>query len=174
MKPKETWVQIRDNATICPPTYSDDHVWAYHVDGNGQSQYLFDKAGNFVPYAEVALSASASKSDSGKSDKSNGSKRSSSSKDSKHSGSSKKSKSSKSDSGLSSNTPATVGWECHWCQTVNYTDHQMIPFMDPLRDHNGNILRNEHGNVDFGEYPYIPCIGCDGRCNPYCTVLFDP
>ncbi|RYO92934.1 hypothetical protein DL762_001425 [Monosporascus cannonballus] len=163
--------------------YSDNNGWAYYVDNDGQFQYLLDNAGNSVPYADIVPSASAPKSDSGKSEKSDGSKNSKgskhsnsskNSKGSKFSSSSKNSKGSKSDSGLSSNTPAWVGWQCNWCRTVNYTDHQMIPFMDPLTDNNGNILRDENGNIIFDEYPNIPCSGCDGACDPYSTPLSDP
>lgn len=68
------------------------------------------------------------------------SKHSTSSKDSKsskHSYSSKGSKHSKaSDSGQSSNTPATVGWVYNWCGTTNYTDHQDVPFLRPIRERN--------------------------------------
>ncbi|KAK2589872.1 hypothetical protein QQS21_012447 [Conoideocrella luteorostrata] len=166
--------------------YSDENGWAYYADHNGQSQYLIDRAGNYVRYAEVTTSASAPRLDSGRSD---GSRHSSSSKnsqgsrhsrssnnseDSKHSSSSKNSKCSDADSGVSSNTPAMVGWQCHWCETTNYTDHLMIPFMIPLRDADGNVFLDQRGEPVYHEYPYIPCAGCNGACNPSCAPLSDP
>lgn len=163
-----------------PPSSSASmsSAWACYVDNNGQPQYLVDSAGNYVQYNEVVQSASASKSDSGKSDTSDSSISSKNSKGSRHSHSSKSSKASKhskaSDSGQSSNTPATVGWVCNWCQTTNYTDHQNIPFMDPIRDNNENIVHDQSGNPSYDDYPHIPCSGCNGNCTPYCSPIVDP
>lgn len=160
--------------------YPDGSGWACYADINGQPQYLVDSAGNNVQYNEVVQSASASKSDSGKSDsgKSDNSDGSRRSKNSKHSHSSRNSKTSKhseaSDSGQSSNTPATIGWVCYHCGTTNPTHHQNIPFMDPIRDNNGDIVYDASGNPIYDDYPFIACRGCNGNCTPFCDPTFDP
>ncbi|KAI8630675.1 hypothetical protein F5Y19DRAFT_474474 [Xylariaceae sp. FL1651] len=151
--------------------YSDNDGKVYYIDDNGQSQYLDDGAGNTVSDADGAPSSPAPESDGGRSDSP---RRSTHSGSSRHSKGSKSSRASKSDSGQSSNTPATIGWQCYWCQEINYTDHQNIPFMDPLLDANGNIRKDEDGKIIFPTFPDIPCVGCNESCDPYCTPIIDP
>ena len=138
--------------------YPDENGWAFYVDVNGESTYLVDENGELVQYSRIEISDTASSC----------SKKSESS---KHSGS-RRSQSS-SDSGRSNN-PATVGWQCAWCDEVNYTHHENIPFLDPLRDDDGNIRTDGDGNIMYPAYPNIRCTGCPKSCDPYARPLIDP
>jgi len=160
------------------PTYlADRYGWAYSLDDGSQPKYLLNGAGNFIRQCMLSQSHS----DSEKPDRPDTPPRSSPSDNSgsnnlEGSDTSKYSKISRgsTDSGQSINSPATVGWKCYHCSTVNYTDHQRIPFEMPERDAHGNNRRNEQGHLIFRPYPFIPCSGCNGHCTPFCKALLDP
>jgi hypothetical protein len=62
-----------------------------------------------------------------------------------------------------------TGWRCNYCETVNPTDHFMIPFMEPI-----GYDDSDPPQPIFEEYPYVPCGGCAGQCTPWCHPIEDP